>query len=190
MNLLESGDGDIAILMLHGRGSNAEDIISLSSFFHNVKSYAFTAKNNHWYPKPFNLPKSENEPNLSESLDIIKNIYLDLKKSHRKVFLLGFSQGACLVLEYASKKNIDGAIAFSGGLIGFDDEISVSSSSVNILISCSRNDPFIPLERAEKTVKMFKDKENTVDFYFYEGSTHTITKKEIELAIEFINKLR
>ena len=189
MNLIKQNDdsSQVAVLMLHGRGSNAEDIIGLSSVFKSLACYAFTANYNQWYPKPFNMHKNENEPFLSESLNQVDEAYNTLKKKHSKVYLLGFSQGACLALEYASKKIADGVIAFSGGLIGADNELNVNISDTKVFVSCSKNDPFIPLDRAQKTQELFQTAGNNVTSFFYEGSTHMITSKEIDYAIDFFD---
>ncbi len=185
MRLLKYGEGKNAILMLHGRGSDAEDIIGLASSFDAV-SYAFTADGNQWYPQRFIVPKKDNEPFLSSNLKNVSQIITNLKQEYEKVFLLGFSQGACLALEYASKNDVDGVIAFSGGLIGNDEELAVEKKC-NVFISCSKNDPHIPFERAEKTVELFENTGGAVKKYFHEGSTHMITPKEIDMAKEMIN---
>ena len=187
MNLIKKGSGDIGILMLHGRGSDAEDIISLHEYF-NATCYAFTANNNQWYPLPFNMSKSSNEPFLADNINLVIETYKKLKKEHNKIFLLGFSQGACLALEIASKNEIDGVIAFSGGLIGSDSEISVLKKS-KVFIGCSHNDPFIPFTRAKKTVELFEGTNSNVITSFYEGNTHTITSEELSSAIHFFNDI-
>ena len=187
MNILKEGTGEDAILMLHGRGSTAEDILTLSKFF-NMSSYAFTSKNNQWYPLPFMFPKSQNEPYLSESLSLVRDAYTKLKESHNKVFILGFSQGACLALEYASKNYVDGVIAFSGGLIGESNELNVETKS-NIFLSCSDNDPHIPLNRLMETIKIFKDNNSNLISFIYSNNSHTITSEEIQKSISFIANL-
>src|SRR5690606_15205677 len=116
--------GKKAILMLHGRGGSAEDILTLAHNY-DATCYAFTADNNVWYPMSFLVKKELNEPYLSHSLNLIDSVIKELRKNHEQVFLLGFSQGACLSLEYASKNFVDGVIAFSGGLIGENSELSV-----------------------------------------------------------------
>lgn len=179
--MIKKGSGDKAILMLHGRGGSAEDILSLSNYF-EASCYAFTANNNVWYPYPFNQRKEFNEPHLSESLKKIDEAVSELKKKHEQVYLLGFSQGACLALEYAANKEVDGVIAFSGGLIGEDSELEVNNKKSNVFIGCSENDPFIPLERAKKTRDLFLEKNSQVLTFFYPGNSHTIRSEEMELA--------
>jgi phospholipase/carboxylesterase len=184
--MISAGVGSKAILMLHGRGADAEDIIGISSFF-NAKSYAFTAKGNAWYPLPFLNPKSSNEPHISNNLSRVHDVVLELKKSHGEVFLLGFSQGACLALEYASKHEVSGVVAFSGGFIGAESDFPREFKTRRVVLCCSKNDPFIPFERAVKSAEICKNFGAVVMTHFYDGSSHTISKDDIELAKSLID---
>lgn len=181
--MITRGKGEDAILMLHGRGGDAEDIISISEHF-NAKCYAFTANGNEWYPKSFLEMRLNNEPFLSMSLKKVDEVINELKKHHNKVCILGFSQGACIALEYGAKHEVDCVIAFSGGFIGSVNELpkSTNKHTKKVFISCSSNDPFIPLGRAKLTAEIFKQNGSDVITNFYEGASHTITKEDIELA--------
>ena len=184
--MIQKGQGEKAILMLHGRGGDAENIITLAEFF-KATSYAITANNNEWYPQPFMKPRKENQPNLNENLEKIDEIIKKLKKTHKEVFILGFSQGACLALEYGTKHEVTGIIAFSGGLIGTDEELQTKTKTKKILICCSEKDPFIPIDRAKKTQEIYEENGAEVKTNFYGGTTHTITREDIEIAKEIIN---
>ena len=183
--MIIKGEGKKAILMLHGRGANAEDIISLHELF-NATSYAITAENNEWYPKPFMQQKQENEPKLSQSLKIIHETTKKIREKHSEVYILGFSQGACLALEYSAENKVNGVIAFSGGLIGQEHELVKEIKTKKAFISCSTNDPFIPITRAKKTAEIYKENQADTKTNFYEGNTHTITKQEIQEAKEHL----
>lgn len=110
-----------------------------------------------------------------------------IKEKHKEVYLLGFSQGACLVLEYGSKYEVNGIIGFSGGFIGGDGELPRETKTKNVLLCCSSNDPFIPLDRAKKTANIYQKNGAKIKTNFYDGSTHTITEKDIQLAKELIS---
>lgn len=181
--MIKKGKGKKAILMLHGRGADAENILGLHELF-NATSYSFTAKNNEWYPEPFTKPKKDNEPRLSESMSEIHKAVEKIKKEHDEVYILGFSQGACLATEYGAKHEVDGVIAFSGGFIGQENELVKETKTKKVFISCSTNDPFIPLERAKKTAEIYKENDAEVKTKFYEGHSHTITREEIQEAKE------
>ena len=114
-----------ALIMVHGRGGSAEDILSISQYLHvgNFSLLAPQAAGNSWYPYSFVSPISHNEPWLSESLALLHETLTDTIKSginEENIFFLGFSQGACLALEFAARNatKFGGIVAFSGGLIG------------------------------------------------------------------------
>ena len=184
--MIRKGTGKKAILMLHGRGGNAEDILSLSEHF-NAVCFAFTAEGCAWYPYSFLKFKKENEPYLSSSLKKIHDAVVEIKKEFSEVYLLGFSQGACLALEYGAMHEVSGVIGFSGGLIGDRTELLKKAKTKKVFISCSSKDPFIPLERAMTTAKIYSDSGAFVSSNFYTGSTHTITSEDLELAKKLVN---
>lgn len=185
--MIKRGEGKNAVLLLHGRGGTGEQIMQLANNF-DAACYAISAPGNAWYPRPFNIPKENNEPELSQSLKSVDEAVKELRKNHEKVYLVGFSQGACLACEYASENEVDGVVAFSGGLIGDEDELSCEAqNSTNIIIGCSEKDPFIPLKRAKKTAQLFSQSGARVFTLFYPGESHHITPKEMEMAKMLIN---
>src|SRR3989344_9074650 len=111
-----------AMVLLHGRGAGSEDIMSLSAYFGDLKFVAPEAPKRAWYPHSFLLPAEKNEHFLSQSLDIVKNSMNSLKMKPEEIIILGFSQGACLALEYAARTptRYGGIVALSGGLITLD----------------------------------------------------------------------
>jgi len=114
--------------MLHGRGGSAEDILSVSSYL-NVEEFlliAPQATNNTWYPYSFLAPPPQNEPWLSSALALLKEILDDVYSRgvpSENIYFTGFSQGACLTLEFVARhaNKYGGVVAFTGGLI--DDKI-------------------------------------------------------------------
>lgn len=114
-----------ALIMIHGRGASAGDILGLVSLL-NVPDFAIIAPeatNNTWYPYSFLARQEQNEPWLSSALELINEIAegtADQGISPDNIYFLGFSQGACLALEYVARhpKLYGGVAAFTGGLIG------------------------------------------------------------------------
>src|SRR6266702_6087727 len=115
-----------AMILLHGRGATADDIMTLAS---EVQSPGWVylapqAAGNTWYPNPFTAPLESNEPDLSAALDMVSRLVARVEASvpiHR-IALLGFSQGACLTLEWSARnaRRFGAVIGLSGGLIGPD----------------------------------------------------------------------
>lgn len=187
---------DSVMILLHGRGSNAQDMLNFTQeTFPDINTIALEAESSSWYPYPFMTPREKNEPFLTKALDSIKQVIANLEKKgfeKEKIILLGFSQGACLASEYLARnpENLGAVIIFSGGLIG--EKIIPPKNfleKTKILISGSKNDPFIPLERLQETSKIFKQNKANVTEFFYEGESHTITGKEIQILKDIISKI-
>ena len=71
------------LIMIHGRGAFAEDMLSLAGYF-NVKDYALVAPqatNNTWYPYSFLASPKQNKPWLTSALNVLKEIVSDINNS-------------------------------------------------------------------------------------------------------------
>src|ERR1044071_3395567 len=116
-----------AMLLLHGRGAAAEDIMTLASEVQKPRwAYlAPQAAGNSWYPHPFTAPLESNEPHLSAALDMVSKLVesIEMWVPAKRIVVLGFSQGACLTLEWSARnaRRFGAVIGLSGGLIGPDD---------------------------------------------------------------------
>ncbi|HEY1022978.1 MAG TPA: dienelactone hydrolase family protein [Flavisolibacter sp.] len=180
------------LIMIHGRGGSAEDILSLASHL-EVADFALLAPqatNSTWYPYSFLAPPAQNEPWLSSALAVLKEVVEDLHAqgipSHQ-IYFLGFSQGACLTLEFVTRNamHYGGVVAFTGGLIG--DKLSPENYSGDfagtpVFIGTSNPDPHVPVERVYATSNILKDKGAFVTEKVYEGMGHTINADEIANA--------
>ncbi|MGY0034655.1 alpha/beta hydrolase [Pedobacter sp. NJ-S-72] len=155
------------LIMIHGRGGTAEDILSLSSDLH-VADFALLApqvQGNSWYPTSFLSPREENEPFLSSSLNVLKEMVADLEAkgfSRSQIYLLGFSQGACLALEFAASdaKRYGGIVAFTGGIIGEHlDHRNYHGDfdGTPVFIGSSNPDFHVPVERVNETAVLFEE---------------------------------
>jgi len=199
-NIITAGkdlkDAQKVLIMIHGRGGSAEDIITLATHL-QVADYALLAPqatNHTWYPYSFLSPASQNEPWLSSALTLIEEIVTDLESkgfSREQIYFLGFSQGACLTLEYAARHaaKYGGVVAFTGGLIG--DKINNQHYKGNfnqtpVFIGSSNPDPHVPVERIYATSNILRDMGAAVTEKVYEGMGHTINHDEIALANQLI----
>lgn len=181
-----------AIIFLHGRGASAADIISLNQHLqvNDAALFAPQATNHSWYPYSFMAPVSENQPALDSALSLIKDLTESIENQgipKNKIFFVGFSQGACLTLEYISRNGgrYAGAVAFTGGLIGEQLDPSNYKGDFNqmpIFISTGDPDPHVPVSRVNESKKILEEMNAQVTVNIYPGRAHTISKAEIELA--------
>jgi phospholipase/carboxylesterase len=185
-----------ALIMLHGRGASAEDIIGLASNL-QVKNYALIAPqatNYTWYPYPFLAPPTQNEPWLSSALAVVKEIVQDLNQagiSDDNIYFAGFSQGACLTLEFVARnaRKWGGVAAFTGGLIGdriYAENYKGDFSGTPVFIGTSDPDPHVPVERVHDSAVILKNMKAAVTEKIYPNMGHTINRDEIEKANSLI----
>ncbi len=187
-----------ALVMVHGRGGSADDIISLAGHLSvdNFTLVAPQASNNTWYPYSFLSPVAANEPWLSSALDILKEMVDDLQvKGIRKenIFFLGFSQGACLTLEFVTRNaaKYGGVIAFTGGLIG--EKLNTENykgdfSGTPVFIGTSDPDPHVPVSRVNESEAILQSMHAVVTKKIYQNMGHTINNDEIAEANKILRQ--
>ncbi len=195
-NIVVSGkkiaDAKNVLILLHGRGASAHDIFSLTEYF-NLSEFALIAPqatNNTWYPYPFLSPPKQNEPWLSSALNVLGEIVSDIHQQNilsPNIYFLGFSQGACLMLEFITRnaKKYGGAITFTGGLIGdkiYTENYTGDFEGTKIFMGSSDIDPHVPVERVYATTNILKDMHADVTEKIYTNMGHTINEDEIQTA--------
>jgi len=180
------------LIMIHGRGASAEDILSLAPRL-NAGGFAFwapQATNDTWYPYRFVEPVSRNEPWLSSALEVLSRMVAEAESQgmeRERTWLVGFSQGACLSLEFAARNAArwGGVAAFSGGLIG--DRIDRDRSAGDfagcpVFIGSSDPDPHIPVPRVRESAQVMRAMGAAVVESIYPGMGHTLSVEELEEA--------
>ena len=184
-----------ALIMIHGRGGSAEDILSLATHL-QVKDFALLAPQatgNTWYPYSFMVPPVQNEPWLSSALSLLKAVVGDVTEQGiavENIYFLGFSQGACLTLEFVTRnaQRYGGVTAFTGGLIGdkiYPENYSGDFAGTPVFIGSSNPDTHVPVERVYATSNILKAMHADVTEKVYNNMGHTINQDEIDL----VNKL-
>lgn len=185
-------DARKAIIMLHGRGAGAEDILSLGDHL-QIKDFAILAPqatNNSWYPQSFLAPPQQNEPWLTSALALIESLINTLNEkniSKENIYFLGFSQGACLTLEFVTRNaaKYGGVVAFTGGLIGdkiYKENYRGNFEQTPVLIGSSNPDFHIPVDRVYATTNILKSMGAVVTEKIYDNMGHTINQDEITQA--------
>jgi phospholipase/carboxylesterase len=189
-----------AMVLVHGRGGNAEDMLGLADAFEarDVAYVAPQAPSGSWYPRSFMAPTTQNEPFLGDALETLSNAIEDLGQAGMradKIVLLGFSQGACLALEFAARhaRRFGGLVGLSGGLIGPDEtprNYSGSLAGTPVFLGCSNVDSHIPLARVNETTEVLKRLDGDVTEVIYPGMGHTIVEDEVEHVRKILRSIR
>lgn len=185
-----------ALILIHGRGASAHDILSLSRHL-DVIDFALVAPqadNHTWYPYSFLAPIPENEPSLSKSLNKIAGVVAEIQENgieKENIYFLGFSQGACLALEFTTRNasKYGGVVAFTGGLIGdalFEENYAGNFQNTPVFIGTSDPDMHVPVERVNETETIMNQMGASVTKRIYTNMGHTISQDEIDLANQLV----
>ena len=192
------GKARAAMILVHGRGATAKDIMTIGAeLLHPGFAYlAPQAAGNAWYPNPFTAPIETNEPYLSSALEVLQNLLAKVEETipADSVILLGFSQGACLTLEFAARhaRRYGGVVGFSGGLIGPDGtprDDPGNFEGTPVFLGCSDIDPHIRKDRVLEAAEVFKRMGANVTSRLYPGMGHTVNQEEIEAAREIVESV-
>lgn len=185
-----------AMILLHGRGADAESILAFAGEFRqpDIAYLAPQAANHTWYPQRFTAPVAANEPWLTSALEKIAAILEHIGMAGippERTFLLGFSQGACLALEYAARhpQRYGGLFGLSGALIENGDrprEYSGSLAGTPVFLGCSDADFHIPRDRVERSAGLLKKLGGEVTLRLYPGLGHTVNEDEIRFVRDVI----
>jgi predicted esterase len=177
-----------AMILLHGRGATAEDIMTIASEVQQP-GWAYLAPEaagNTWYPNPFTAPLESNEPYLSAALEMVSRLVEQVEDTvpAQRMILLGFSQGGSLSLEWAARnaQRFGAVVGLSSGLIGpegtprdYPGDFDVTP----VFLGCSDVDPYVQKDRVVESAEVFKRMGADVAVRFYPGMAHTVSGQEI-----------
>ena len=191
-----------ALILLHGRGGSADSMIGAAGGFyrHGLAILAPQADGYTWYPHRFIRPFEENELYLSSALKVLARLVADVQASGlptTKVILCGFSEGACLALEYVARfpEPFGGVISFSGGLIGDDSHplavphTGTPLDGVPMFLGSAQLDPHIPAARVRESASIFEQMGANVTTILYPGDFHAINADEFTQAQQIVDRV-
>lgn len=192
--------GNKVLLMIHGRGASAGDILSLASHL-PVSGFSLVAPQapgGTWYPYSFLAPVEQNQPWLDQSLEVLNDALRDVVAAGvppEDVYLLGFSQGACLALEFTARnaQRFGGVIALTGGLIGqalVPVNYPGDFKGTPVFIGSGDPDPHVPASRVRESAAQLRSMNALVKEQIYPGMPHTVTDAELKAAAEHVFKAR
>jgi phospholipase/carboxylesterase len=188
-----------AVVLLHGRGASAEDILGLAEEFDlpELAYFAPEAADHTWYPYSFLAPIEQNQPWLDSALQLVAETLqraIAAGIERHKIAIVGFSQGACLATEFVARNaaRYGGLVAFTGGLIGppgtrfvYPGELSGTAC----FLGAGDHDPHVPWKRVEESASVLSGLGGVVTLRSYPGMPHTINEDEIEQAKSILSRL-
>jgi len=188
-----------AMVLLHGRGATAHDILTLAPEVQGP-GWAFVAPqaaNATWYPYPFTAPLDRNEPWLSSALEVIAGLLGTIAGAGvppERTVLLGFSQGACLTLEFAARnaRRYGCVVGLSGGVIGPDGmerHDAGSLAGTPVFLGCSDHDPHIPAHRVRHAADVLRGLGGEVTTSLYPDLGHSVNEDELARVRDMMGRL-
>ena len=178
-----------ALILTHGRGATAESILSLAAQLDagHLAWYAPQASGNTWYPFSFLSELSQNEPGITSGIRSLRDVVEQVAGAgipYDRIALVGFSQGACLTLEFAARhaRRYGALVGFSGGLIGPDGtprEYAGSLDRTPVFLGCSDIDAHVPLRRVHESATVLEQLGAQVDTRIYAGMGHQVNEDEL-----------
>ncbi len=188
-----------ALLMVHGRGAQANDILSLTGQL-NLPGFAYLAPQaagNAWYPDRFLAPLAQNQPWLSSALAFLGDVLTRINDAGippERTLLLGFSQGACLVLEFAARnaRRYGGIVGLSGALIGPDDaprDYPGSLGGTPVFLGCSDVDIHVPKACVQQAAEVLQRLGGAMTLQLYPNMDHSVNQAELDFVRSMMQAL-
>lgn len=193
-------EATLAMVLLHGRGGSAEDILGLAPAFRSpgIAFLAPQAANGSWYPLSFMAPRQGNEPFLTSALKQVEAVVRSIEAAgieRKRIVIAGFSQGACLSSEFVARHpaQYGGLIAFTGGLIGppgsipaISPETGTPLAGTPAFFGSGDPDPHVPWARVEESAAVLHSLGADVEARRYPGRAHTISQEELRIARSWV----
>ena len=198
------------LVLVHGRGAGARDIIGLGEAL-ALPELAFIAPEAaglSWWPTSFLAPEVQMAPYVDAGLGQVGAAVKTLEDGglpRARIGVLGFSQGACLALEYLARhgEGLGFGIVLSGGLVGKGDtgaadpalyghadkvlDYATDISASSVYMSCHEQDPHIPLKRFADSAKVVEALGATVTARPKPGPGHGIDEADVAAIRKMLN---
>lgn len=200
------------VVMIHGRGGSGPDILSLLAHagLPSVAAVAPEARGGSWWPTSFLAPAAQMEPHVQRGLLAVAEAVAALEGeglARDRIWLLGFSQGACLALESFARagEGLAGVMAFSGGLVGTGDAGGGAEEALygaapkrfdypgrregaKVWLSVHERDPHIPLKRVQDSAAVLTAMGARVETRVYPGAGHGVMQDDVAVMRARLNR--
>jgi phospholipase/carboxylesterase len=201
----------LGLVMLHGRGADAADILGLVDALGlpDIAALAPEAPGRSWWPTSFLAPTAQMEAHVERGLAAIDTALAELEAAGlepEQIALGGFSQGACLALEYAARRGgaFRAVFGLSGALVGTGDsggepiealyghvpklfEYTPRLAGVPVYLGCHERDPHIPLARLRQSEAVLAGLGARVETQIHPGAGHGLTEEDVSALRRYLN---
>jgi predicted esterase len=190
---------DATLILVHGRGATAESILALYAALGlgELAVLAPQVAGSTWYPHSFLAPLEANQPFLDSALRRLESLVADLLARGvpgDRIALLGFSQGACLTLEFTARhaRRYGAVMGLTGGLIGppgTPREYPGSLRGTPVFLGSSDPDAHVPFERVRETEEVLTRMGAAVELRRYPGMPHSVNEDELRVCRMLLQRL-
>ena len=193
------GLAERAGILLHGRSRTKQEMLDLATGLEigGTRWIAPYADQGLWYPGRFMEPLESNEPFLTRAVERCHRLIQDAGEDGRlgpeQLFIVGFSQGACIAVEYALRHpgSCAAIVVFSGCLMGppgtaWHPADGKTLRGLRVFLTGSDMDEWIPEERTREAARVLADLGADVDFRIYPSRPHIVSNLELTEARSFL----
>jgi predicted esterase len=198
-----AGRASAGLVLIHGRGSSAGDILGLLGplGLPDIAAVAPEAPGHSWWPTSFLAPAAQMAPFVAAGLTAVRDAVSALEAeglSRDRIWLGGFSQGACLALEVIAREGegLAGVFGLSGALVGREDAPGAAEAELyghrpksldytgrrdgaRVWMSVHERDPHIPLKRARDSAEVLRTLGAEVQLHVYPGGGHSVMQDDL-----------
>ena len=191
-----------ALILLHGVGSNEQDLISLAQYLPTDFTVIsprgpFTLGEGRyaWYQVDFSTGKPEiNTTQELQSREIIQDFITQVKAAYKldEVLLGGFSQGAIMsyTIGLTQPELVSGVLTFSGRILQEIKPLITTSDKLKnlaVFVAHGTQDGTLPVEYAREAKSFLVSKGITPDYHEL-NIGHQISGEVIDAVLEWLKK--
>lgn len=191
------------LVMLHGVGSDGDDLIGLAPFIqkhlpdyhfispHGIEEYDGAPYGRQWFSlkdRSSSVIMGLIEKNAASVIEIIKSKQQELNLDNADTILFGFSQGTML----ASYLTLNASEPY-GAMIGFAGYLcppkELKNKSTPICIVHGEDDPVVSVEESTKFANYCRDNDIVYQLKTIPNLTHSIDASGLKFAINFLKTI-
>lgn len=196
------GTAPFAGVLLHGRGIGPQGKVDLVARLGHLDGARWLVPGGDvgsWYPNRYWDPVEANEPFLTQAVELCDEAVEEASENGRlgaeRIAVVGFSQGACIALEYALRHpgRCGTLIVLTGGLMGppgtHPRASAPSLKGLRVLITGSDADEWIPEQSTRETARVLAGLGADVTLRVYHGRAHVVNEEEVAEAQALLQRV-